>query len=141
MSILLQIQNPVLSPGTGTFASHTFEIFIICLGMFLLGWFLHHLIHCTRHKSVIAELEANLKSARTRISDLEGDLDSCNSAMVNVKGENASLSSKLARLEREATSGKPVVLPPVDTAKAAVSEEAIVSSLAADIVGTGGGRI
>lgn len=135
---LLQIQNPVLSPGTGTFASHTFEIFIICLVMFLLGWFLHHLIHCTRHKNVIAELEANLKSARTRISDLEGDLESCNAAMVNIKGENASLSTKLARIERDATSGKPVELPPIQPTKDLESEELIVSSLAADIVGSGG---
>lgn len=138
MFTLLQIQNPTLSPGTGSFISHSFEIFIICLVMFLLGWFLHHLIHSTRHKQAIAELEANLKSARTRIGDLEGDLESCNAAIVNVKGENASLSTKIARLERDATTAKPVELPPIEPAKASAIEETLVSSLAADIVGTGG---
>ncbi|MCB0669129.1 MAG: hypothetical protein KDC80_25065 [Saprospiraceae bacterium] len=136
--MLLQIQNPTLSPGTGTFISHSFEIFIICLVMFLLGWFLHHLIQGTRQKRVIAELEANLKSARTRISDLEGDLESCNAAIVNVKGENASLTTKIARLERDSTTAKPVELPPIQSAKTLAAEETIVSSLAADIVGTSG---
>lgn len=139
MFTLLQVQNPVLRPGTGTFASHTLEIFLICLGMFLLGWFLHHLIHCSRHKSRIAELEANLKSARTRIGDLEGDLDSCNAAMINVKGENAALSTKLSRLVDETSinqTSKKAVSKSVETP--AISEEAVVSSLATDIVGSGG---
>ncbi|MCB0688531.1 MAG: hypothetical protein KDC53_18455 [Saprospiraceae bacterium] len=138
MFTILQIQNPVLSPGTGSFTSHSIEIFIICLVMFLLGWFLHHLIYYARQKNLIAELEANLKSARTRINDLEGDLDSCNSAMVNVKGENASLSTKLARLEEDVKTGKPVELPPLAVSADLSTEEDIVSSLAADIVGSGG---
>ncbi|NND32081.1 MAG: hypothetical protein HKN76_05770, partial [Saprospiraceae bacterium] len=140
MFTLLQVQNPVLRPGTGTFVSHSLEIFLICLVMFLLGWFLHHLIHCTRHKSKISELEANLRSARTRIGDLEGDLESCNAAMINVKGENAALSTKLARLEDQTSmnisSKKEAV--PVAVKAPPVSEEAVVSSLATDIVGSGG---
>lgn len=138
MFSLLQIQNPILSPGTGSFISHTLEIFIICLGMFLLGWFLHHLIYGSRHKTNLAELEANLRSSRVRIGELEGDLESCNSAIVNVKGENAALSSKLAKMEREPSRTKAVELPRPDLSKAAISEEAIISSLAADIVGTAG---
>lgn len=150
MLILLQVQNPVLRPGTGTLTSHSFEILFICLGMFLLGWFLHHLIHCTRHKSRISELEGNLKSARTRIGDLESDLESCNSAMITVKGENASLSSKLSHAEKELAS---LSLQAADGAEVAVQdsttaiadspeaspamEEAMVSSLAADIAGAG----
>jgi len=107
--------------------------------MFLLGWFLHHLIHCLRHQGKIAELEASLKSARIHISDLEGDLESCNAAIVNVKGENASLSTKLSRLENE-TSLKLSATPPaapkkVDTA----SDEMTVSCLARNNVGQGGG--
>ncbi len=150
MLILLQAQNPVLRPGTGTFTSHSFEILFICLGMFLLGWFLHHLIHCTRHKSRIAELEGNLKSARTRIGDLESDLESCNSAMITVKGENASLFSKLSHAEKELTrlslqseAGADVPLEPTTNVKAEsievdpALEEAMVSSLAADIAGAG----
>lgn len=139
MSLLLQIQNPVLSPGTGSFTAHTIEIFMICLGMFLLGWFLHHLIHCSKHLSRIRELEANLKSARVRIGDLEGDLESCNAVMLKVKGENAALGAKLARLERESTVEAPAKkLPKAETPVAAIREEALVSSLATDIVGTGG---
>ena len=138
MFTLLQIQNPVLSPGTGSFTSHSIEILFICLVMFLLGWFLHHLIYSTRYKDVIVELEANLKSARIRISDLEGDLESCNSAMLNVKGENAALSTKITRLEREGTQVKAVELPPIDTGKTLLNEDLVVSSLAADIVGSGG---
>ena len=146
MLILLQAQNPVLSPGTGTFASHSFEILFICLGMFLLGWFLHHLIYCTRHKSRIAELEGNLKNARTRIGDLESDLESCNSAMITVKGENASLSTKLSQTERELArlsieaSEEQVMAPDSYEEKSEkievspVMEETLVSSLAA---GTG----
>ncbi|MBK8502426.1 MAG: hypothetical protein IPL46_09530 [Saprospiraceae bacterium] len=103
-----------------------------------IGMVLHHLIHCTRHKNAIAELEANLKSARVRISDLEGDLESCNSAMLNVKGENASLSTKVARLEREGTQSKPVELPPIDTSKTLANADLVVAGLAADIVGSGG---
>ncbi len=129
MLVFLQMQNPATRPGTGTFTSHSLEIFLICLGMFLLGWFLHHLIHCVRHKNKIDELEANLKSARVRIRDLEGDLDSCNAAMVNVKGDNAALSAKLARLRDQG------VEPPPDPDPVAEPEE-IVSSLAGDIVGT-----
>lgn len=151
MLILLQVQNPVLRPGSGTLTSHSFEILFICLGMFLLGWFLHHLIHCTRHKSRIAELEGNLKSARTRIGDLESDLESCNSAMITVKGENASLSSKLSKTEKELASlsiqsadssevtveeSTASVIP--DSPKASLAmDEAMVSSLAADIAGAG----
>ena len=151
MLILLQVQNPVLRPGSGTLTSHSFEILFICLGMFLLGWFLHHLIHCTRHKSRISELEGNLKSARTRIGDLESDLESCNSAMITVKGENASLSSKLSHAEKELASlslqtaeGTDVAIQEPTTSVIADSpeatpamEEAMVSSLAADIAGAG----
>jgi predicted flap endonuclease-1-like 5' DNA nuclease len=141
MFMLLQIQNPVLGPGTGTFTSHTIEILLICLVMFLLGWFLHHLIYCSQHKTRIAELDVNLKSARTRISDLEGDLDSCNAAMINVKGENAALSTKLARLEDQTSIDSTIKRQPQNVSPKTpdVSEEAIVSSLATDIVGSAGG--
>ncbi len=138
MYTLLQIQSPAISPGTGSFTTHSLEIFFICLVMFLLGWFLHHLIHGVRHKAVISELEANLKSARMRISDLEGDLESCNQVVIHVKGENAALSSKVSKLEQSAKLdigqdyGKRI-----PELSAEMSEGAAVSSLAADIVGSG----
>ena len=71
------------------------------LGAWLLGWFLHHIIFCSKHKTKIKELEAQLKSAGNRIGDLEGDLESCNAAVVKIKGENAGLSSQIGLLERE----------------------------------------
>ncbi|MDH3243760.1 MAG: helix-hairpin-helix domain-containing protein [Saprospiraceae bacterium] len=99
--LFLQLQNPIISPGTGSTTSHTFEVLLMLLGAWLLGWFLHHLIYCTRHQARIKELEGQLKSAGNRINDLEGDLESCNSAVVKIKGENASLVSQISKLERE----------------------------------------
>jgi predicted flap endonuclease-1-like 5' DNA nuclease len=59
--------------------------------------------------------------------------------MINVKGENAALSTKLSRLE-DGTSIKPSPRKEVSQViePSAISEEAVVSSLATDIVGSGG---
>ncbi len=104
MLTILQIQNPAMSPGTGSFASHSFEIILICLVMFLLGWLLHQFIYGSKYKSQIADLDMNLNSAQTRINDLEGDLESCNAAVINAKGENAALKAKLTKLSQEGVS-------------------------------------
>ncbi len=101
MIALLQIQNPVTRPGVGTFTSHSIEIIVICLIMFLLGWFLHHFIHCVKHQAHVRALEKQLKNAHTRVNDLEGDLESCNAAIIKVKGENAAISAELSRMEKE----------------------------------------
>ncbi len=140
---LIQIQNPIIRPGTGDFTSHSIEILVICGVMFVLGWLLHHLIFGTRHKWRINELESHLTSAKTRITDLEGDLDGCNSAIVNIKGENAALSTKLEQLKQAKGSDKngaedTVVSQSseVITEKSAL-EETLVSGLASDIVSIG----
>ncbi len=98
-NFLLQIQNPAARPGTGDFTTHSLEIIAICLGMFLLGWFLHHLIFSLKRKARTFELEGNLVSARTRITDLEDDLEGCTSATVINTGEYAALSTNLNRRE------------------------------------------
>ena len=84
---LLQIQNPITSPGTGSFTTHSIEIFLICLGMFLLGWFMHQMIYGQKRMNKINELEKQLRSSKSQITNLEGDLESCNAAIVKVKGE------------------------------------------------------
>ena len=139
-----QLQNPASRPGTGTFAYHSLEILVICLGMFLFGWLLRHLIYGTRQKERIAELEGQLSSARTRISDLEGDLEGCNSAIVNIKGENAALSTKLKKLKKsKQITEEPSAdvgmreLSELETSTSAL-EETLVSGLASDIVGNTG---
>ncbi len=141
-SFLLQIQNPALSPGSGSFIQHTFEIFVICLVMFLLGWFLHRLTYSHRQKVRIRELNNQVEAARIRINDLEGDLDSCNAAIVNIKGENAALSTKLSKLEeRTNIEGGPDVEADqsgeaqVDEEK--IKQETLISGLASDIAGYG----
>ncbi len=142
MFIALQLQSPVTSPGVGSFTSHSFEILLICAVSFLLGWFLHHLIYCSRHLATIRQLEGNLKSARTRIGDLEGDLESCNGAIINIKGENAALSTKLARLRKAVAAGDADIEVEVGAETDVVEhdqilDEAIVSGLASDIAGSG----
>ena len=138
-TILLQIQNPASRPGTGDFATHSLEIFAICLIMFALGWSIYHLMFGNKYKTTIRDLEGNLNSARTRISDLEGDLEGCNSAIVNIKGENAALSTKLAKLDTGNKQGEKQIKVSENSGQELSStlEETLVSGLASDIAGSG----
>ncbi|NND07482.1 MAG: hypothetical protein HKN87_13980 [Saprospiraceae bacterium] len=143
---LLQIQNPITSPGTGSFTTHSIEILLICLGMFLLGWFMHQLIYGQKRMNMINELEKQLRSTKSRITNLEGDLESCNAAIVKVKGENAAMGAQLSRFEREGS--RPVLdhgleFPDISSPEEVVAEttpqidDLLIASLAADIAGAG----
>ena len=138
LTMLAQIQNPVIRPGTGDFTSHSLEIILICLGMFFLGWTLYYLIFGSKYKATIKDLTGSLSSARTRISDLEGDLEGCNSAIVNIKGENAALSTKLARMDFDHEEINRIATDETNVSETpSALQETLVSGLAADIAGSG----
>lgn len=118
--ILLQIfgQNVTQSPGTGTFASHTWEILLITLGAFLLGWFLNYLRSMSL-KSRISDLEADLRSSKAKLKTANEDLATCNSRVVDLKGENTGLNSRIKDLEAR----------PISVSSAEVESDAAVSGL------------
>lgn len=145
---LMQIQNPVTSPGTGSFTTHSIEIFVICLGMLLLGWFLYYAIYGKKQEALIKSLEGQLKSSKTQITNLEGDLESCNAAIVRVKGENAAMGAQLSRIAKEGQGlgleEHELELPNISAQEEMIADvmpqtidDLLIAGLAADIAGAG----
>ncbi len=62
-------QNPLLGPGMGSLSSHSFEILIMLLGAFILGFLLRHLlarfIGCKHHQVEIERLTQALNQKNT----------------------------------------------------------------------------
>lgn len=109
-------QNVSLSPGTGTFTSHTFEILIMLLGAFLLGLWLGWALW-SRYKemadqlrlenmsnlSAAEALRAELITARTRITVLETDGTNLNAQVASLNRNNTNMRDRITELESELT--------------------------------------
>ncbi|MEO6037397.1 MAG: hypothetical protein ABIQ93_03220 [Saprospiraceae bacterium] len=109
-------QNVTLSPGTGTFTSHTFEILIMLLGAFLLGLWLGYAVWA-RYKEMADQLRlenmSNLATietmrteataARNRISVLETDATNFNAQIASLNRNNTNMRDRIAELESELT--------------------------------------
>jgi len=109
-------QNVTLSPGTGTFTSHTFEILVMLLGAFLLGLWLGWALW-SRYKEMADKLRlenmSNLTTAealrteltatKTRITVLENDGTNLNAQVASLNRNNTNMRDRITELEGELT--------------------------------------
>lgn len=109
-------QNVTLSPGTGNFTSHTFEILIMLLGAFLLGLWLGWALW-SRYKQMADQLRmenmsnlaaaealrTELATARTRIIVLETDGTNYSAQVVSLTRNNDNMRNRITELESELT--------------------------------------
>ncbi|MCY7328210.1 MAG: hypothetical protein LH618_06655 [Saprospiraceae bacterium] len=107
-------QNVTLSPGTGTFTSHTFEILIMLLGAFLLGLWLGWALW-SRYKQMADQLRmenmsnlataetlrTELTTARNRITVLETDGSNLSAQVVSLNRNNENMRNRITELESE----------------------------------------
>ncbi len=135
-------QNVTTYPGNGTFGSHTFEVVLMLLGAFLLGWLLHHFIYCTRHKARIADLEGDLRTSRGKLKDAGADLEKCNSQVINLKGDKAGMSTRIKELENEVANAQVVspAITAIDESAAIVAAGIIADTATRDSYDADGAR-
>ena len=107
-------QNVTLSPGTGNFTSHTFEILIMLLGAFLLGLWLGWALW-SRYKEMADQLRmenmsnlataeslrTELATARTRITVLETDGNNFSAQVISLNRNNDNMRNRITELESE----------------------------------------
>lgn len=107
-------QNPTLGPGTGTFATHTFEIFVMLLGAFLLGLWLGWLLWA-RYRQLAEQLQrdkdsleaslntqsAELGNLRTRFASLDAERTDLAAQVTNLTDDNAALRDRLLLLKTD----------------------------------------
>jgi predicted flap endonuclease-1-like 5' DNA nuclease len=107
-------QDITTGPGTGTFASHTFEILIMLLGAFLLGlWFGWVLWNKYKQafdklrlendglQASIATLNADLGLLKTRVGAFDKERDDLTARLAYSDKENIDLRTKLATLQTD----------------------------------------
>jgi predicted flap endonuclease-1-like 5' DNA nuclease/cell division protein FtsB len=107
-------QDITTGPGTGTFASHTFEILIMLLGAFLLGlWFGWVLWNKYKQafdklrlendglQASIATLNADLGILKTRVGAFDKERDDLAARLAFSDKENIDLRIKLAALQTD----------------------------------------
>jgi predicted flap endonuclease-1-like 5' DNA nuclease/cell division protein FtsB len=107
-------QDITTGPGTGTFASHTFEILIMLLGAFLLGlWFGWVLWNKYKQafdklrlendglQASIATLNADLGALKTRVGAFDKERDDLAARLAFSDKENVDLRIKLAALQTD----------------------------------------
>lgn len=93
-------QDITLSPGTGTFTSHTLEIFIMLFVAFLMGLWLGWALW-SRFRQMAEKLRLDNESLTLTANTLRGELDGMRAKMAASDAERADLSAQLDILERE----------------------------------------
>jgi predicted flap endonuclease-1-like 5' DNA nuclease len=87
-------QNITLGPGTGTFASHTFEILIMLGVAFLLGLWLGWILW-SRFKQQADTMRLEFDSLNATVLALRGETDTLKSKVIDLEAQSADLQSQL----------------------------------------------
>jgi predicted flap endonuclease-1-like 5' DNA nuclease len=93
-------QNVTLGPGTGTFASHTFEILIMLLGAFLLGLWLGWVLW-NRYKQEADRLMLENQGLQAASTNLNTELGTLKSRFSTLDNERADLAARILIAEEE----------------------------------------
>lgn len=93
-------QNPTIGPGTGTYASHTFEILLMLLGAFLLGLWLGWLLWA-KYKALVEAAQAETANLRATATGLTADLEMSRKRTADSDADNATLRSRIDLLNDE----------------------------------------
>jgi predicted flap endonuclease-1-like 5' DNA nuclease len=89
-------------PGTGSFATHTFEILIMLLGAFLLGLWLGWTLW-NRNRQVAEKLRVDNQSLEASVLALRGENDSIRTALTTINSEKDLLTAQLVTAQRDNT--------------------------------------
>jgi predicted flap endonuclease-1-like 5' DNA nuclease len=92
-------QNVTLGPGTGTAASHTWEIIIMLLGAALLGYLLAWTLW-NRYKQEAEKLRLDLGSANASLDALRTELTGAKTKLGTLEQESINLNAQMAGLNR-----------------------------------------
>lgn len=87
-------------PGTGSFATHTFEILIMLLGAFLLGLWLGWTLW-NRNRQVAEKLRVDNQSLEASVLALRGENDSIRTALTTINSEKDLLTAQLVTAQRD----------------------------------------
>jgi predicted flap endonuclease-1-like 5' DNA nuclease len=93
-------QNITLGPGTGTFASHTFEILVMLLGAFLLGLWLGWVLWA-KYKQLVARLQTEKDSLQASLSQVNVEMHALKDRFAYVDRERAELQIRVQALDQE----------------------------------------
>ncbi|MFN0276648.1 MAG: hypothetical protein ACKVPJ_12955 [Chitinophagales bacterium] len=97
--MLLQIfdQSITQGPGTETYSSHSWEILLMLLGAFLLGYLLRFFLNL-KMKRLIASLQDEVAKQNARISGLEGENSKLSTDFDNAVAKTIRLGSEVTLL-------------------------------------------
>lgn len=89
-------------PGTGSFATHTFEIIIMLLGAFLLGLWLGWTLW-NRNRQIAEKLRVDNQSLEASVLALRGENESIRTALTTINSEKDLLTAQLVTAQRDNT--------------------------------------
>jgi predicted flap endonuclease-1-like 5' DNA nuclease len=93
-------QNVTLGPGTGTFASHTFEILVMLLGAFLLGLWLGWVLWA-RYRQEADRLRIDNTSLQASVNTLTAELGTLQNRLTAIDTERSNLDLRVRDLDAE----------------------------------------
>lgn len=93
-------QDITLGPGTGTFTSHTFEIFIMLFVAFLMGLWMGWALW-SRFRQISQRLQTDNDSLTLTVNNLRAELEALRTKFAAAETDRAEFNSRYSLLERE----------------------------------------